>query len=115
MQTLDQNVTVVDPRAAETEFTGEYKDAKTMEDFERVAAQSLERRLRSGEDVPLIEDFPLAPEEETPDFRHLAFTLQLRLIRALEHWRGNTDLTLTALIVRTVKESALARDPFTAV
>jgi hypothetical protein len=71
MQTLDQHVTVIDPRAAEAEFTREYKDASTREDFERVAAQSLERRLRSGEDVPLIEDFPLAPEEETPDFKHL--------------------------------------------
>lgn len=56
-------------------------------------------------DVPIIEDFPLAPEEETPDFRHLTFTLQLRLIRAMEHWRGNVDLTLTALIVRMVKQT----------
>lgn len=82
--------------------------------MERVAAESLERRLKSKEDVPLVEDFPLAPEEETPDFRHLTFTLQLRLIRAMEHWRGNTDLTLTGLIVRAVKEGVLAGDPFTA-
>ncbi|MBF8288008.1 MAG: hypothetical protein HW381_1116, partial [Candidatus Rokubacteria bacterium] len=27
----------------------------------------------------------------------------------VEHWRGNTDLTLTALIVRTVAEGAGAR------
>jgi hypothetical protein len=76
-------------------------------------AAGLERRLKNKEDVPLIEDFPLAPEEETPDFRHLTFTLQLRLIRAMEHWRGNTDLTLTALIMRAVKQGVLAGEPFT--
>jgi hypothetical protein len=75
---------------------------------------SLVRRLNSKEDVSLIEDFPLAPEEETPDFRHLMITLELRLIRAMEHWRGNTDLTLTALIMRAVKEGALAGEPFSA-
>ena len=40
-------------------------------------------------------------------------TLQLRLIRAMEHWRGNTDLTLTALIMRTVQQGVLAGEPFT--
>ncbi len=112
---LDQNVTVIDPRGAEGAFTCEYKDARTKEDFERIAAESLERRLKNKEDIPLIEDLPLAPEEETPDFRHLAFTLQLRLIRAMEHWQGNTDLTLAALIARTVKESVLAGDSFAAI
>ena len=52
----------------------------------------------------MVEDFPLAPEEETPDFQHLANTLQLRFVRAFEHWRGNTHLTLTAIIVRTFGE-----------
>ena len=41
-------------------------------------------------------------------------TLQLRLIRAMEHWRGNTDLTLTAIIMRAVKQGGvLAGEPFT--
>lgn len=114
MKILDQDVTVIDPREAEAAFAWELKDARTKEVAERVIAESVERRLRSKEDVPLIEDFPLAPEEEIPDFRHLAFTLQLRLIRAMEHWRGNTDLTLTALIVRMVKESVPAGGLFTA-
>ena len=111
---LDQNVTVIDPREAEAAFGREFKDVRTKEDAERVAAEGLERGLKSKEDVPLIEDFPLAPEEETPDFRHLMITLQLRLIRAMEHWRGNTDLTLTALIMRAVKQGGvLAGEPFT--
>ena len=67
------------------------------------------RRLDSKEDVPMIEDFPLGPEEETPEFHHLATGLQLRLVRAVEHWRGNTHLTLAAIIVRTVEENARAR------
>ena len=54
----------------------------------------------------MVEDFPLAPEEETPEFRDLAAALQLRLVLAMEHWQGNTDITLAALIVRTVEENA---------
>jgi hypothetical protein len=57
----------------------------------------------------MVEDFPLAPEEETPEFQHLATGLQFRFVRAVEHWRGNTHLTLTAIIVRTVEENAWAR------
>ena len=82
-----------------------------MQDAERAAAEFVERRLRSKEDVPLVEDFPLAPEEETPEFRDLTTSLQLRLVRAVEHWRGNTHLTLTAIIMRTSEENARARGP----
>jgi hypothetical protein len=64
----------------------------------------LERRLESEEDVPLVEDFPLHPEEETPEFLHLATALQLRMIRAVERWNGNTRLTLARLIVRTLEQ-----------
>jgi len=64
-----------------------------------------DRVLKSKEDVPLVEDFPLVPEEETPEFRELAVTLQLCGVRALEHWQGNTHLTLAAIIVRTVKDN----------
>ena len=62
-------------------------------------SESLELRLKSKEEVPMVEDFPLAPEEETPGFQHLATGLQLRLVRAVEHWRGNTHLTLTAIVL----------------
>lgn len=104
MKTLDQGVTVIDPREAEQALAQSYMGVRTMEDAERAAAASLQRRLASKEDVPMVEDFPLAPEEETPDFQHLAITLGLRFARAVEHWRGNTDLTLVALIVRSVEE-----------
>ena len=106
---LDRDVTVIDPRMAEEAFRREFEGVKTQQDAERVAAQSLNRRLESGEDVPLVEDYPLAPEEETPEFQHLATGLQFRFVRAFEHWQGNTHLTLTAIIMRTVQQNMGAR------
>jgi hypothetical protein len=108
MATLDQDVTVIDPRVAEVALKQRFAGVRSLQDAERAAAESLEERIQSKDDVPLVEDFPLAPEEETPDFKHLATTLQFRFVRALEHWRGNTDLTLTAIIVRTVQQSMRA-------
>lgn len=72
MKNLDSDVTVIDPRAAEVELEEAFKGVRSMEDAERAAAERLEKKLKSGKDVPLVEDFPLAPEEETPDFQHLA-------------------------------------------
>jgi hypothetical protein len=58
---------------------------------------------RRKEDVPLVEDFPLAPEEETPEFNDLSMTLQLRTVRAHEHWMGNTNVTLADVIHKLVQ------------
>jgi len=109
--TLDQDVTVIDPREAEATLRRELECIRPGLDAERIAAEFLERRIKSKEDVPMVEDFPLAPEEETPDFQHLANTLQLRFVRAIEHWRGNTHLTLTAIIVRTFEEGTNGERP----
>jgi hypothetical protein len=103
MMILDRNVTVIDSREADAAFKQAFRGVRTQADAERNAAQSLGRKLKSQEDVPMVEDFPLAPETETSEFTNLTLTLQLRLVRAMEHWRGNTDLTLAALILRTVK------------
>lgn len=109
MATLDQDVTVIDPREAEAALRREFKGVRPSQDAERAATEFLERRLKSQEDVPMVEDFPLAPEEETPEFQYLATTLQFRFVRAFEHWRGNTHLTLTAIIIRTAEEGMRAR------
>jgi hypothetical protein len=61
-------------------------------------------------DVPMDKDFPLAPEEETTELRDLETTLQLRVVRALEHWKGNTHLTLAAIIARMVEETMWKRE-----
>ncbi len=104
IKNLDRDVTVIDWREVEKAVRREFKDVRMQRDAERVAREFVERKLASGEDVPMVEDLPLTPEEETPDFRGLAITLQLRGIRALEHWWGNTHLTLSAIIVRMIKE-----------
>ncbi len=106
MKTLDKDVVVIDPRTAEAAFSRDFSGARTMQDFNRVAEEIIQRKLKDGKDVPMVEDFPLAPEEETPEFRDLAITLQLRGIRALEHWNGNTHLTLAAIIMRSMKQGA---------
>jgi hypothetical protein len=108
MKTIDRDVTVIDLRQTEATCTQEFKDLRGIKDPELAMAEFIKRKLASGEDVPMVEDFPLAPEEETPEFRDLAVTLQLRAIRAFEHWQGNTHLTLTAIIVRTVEQGAQA-------
>jgi hypothetical protein len=54
-----------------------------------------------------VEDFPLAPEEETTDFQHLTMTLMLRHLRASEHWTGNTQVRLRDIIYRLVEQGVL--------
>jgi hypothetical protein len=111
MKKLDRDVTVVDPREGEAEHARDFADVRTMDDTERAAKESLDRRIKSKKDVPMVEDFPLAPEEETPEFRDLATTLQLHVVRAFEHWNGNTHLTLAAIIVRMVEAGMRKGEP----
>jgi hypothetical protein len=66
---------VIDPRDGEAEHARDFAGAHTMADFEHAANESLDRRIKSKKDVPMVEDFPLAPEEETPEFRDLEATL----------------------------------------
>jgi hypothetical protein len=103
---LDANVTRVDPKDAEEAFERAMAGTRTPEEKQRaLATMAAERRRR---DVPLVEDFPLCPEEETPDLRDLKMTLQLRSMRAYEHWRGNTHLTLADVICGLVEQGKLA-------
>jgi hypothetical protein len=103
---LDQNVTVIDPRVTEERMERYLAGAKTQEEKQLALDRYHEDRRRERRDVPLVEDFPLAPEEETPDFMHLAMTLRLRGIRAYEHWNGNTNLTLQDIIYRLAEQGA---------
>ena len=57
--------------------------AKTQEEKRRAFEQYDEDKRRERRDIPLAEDFPLAPEEETPEVMDLAMTLRLRSLRAL--------------------------------
>lgn len=103
-KTLDHDVTVIDPRSVEVAFRREFEDLHKMYDAQGAVTAFMERRLKGKEDVPTVEDFPLTPEEETPEFQNLTIALQSRMVRALEHWQGNTHLTLAAIIVRILDE-----------
>ena len=77
---LDINVIRIDPKNAEDAFGRAMSGTRTRE--ERARAFSAYVQERRGRDVPLVEDFPLHPEEETADFRDLRMVLQLRTIFA---------------------------------
>lgn len=98
---LDQNVTIKDPSKAEEAFEQAMAGARTQ--AEKVAAFERYTQERRKQDVPLVEDFPLAPKEETPEFRDLTMTLRLRQGRAAEHWKGN-HITLADYIHRMVEQ-----------
>jgi hypothetical protein len=99
---LDHNVTKIDP--AEAEATIEAAMAKGRTPEEKLRAYMAHAEERRTKDVPLVEDFPLAPEEETEDFQHLAATLRFRSIRCFEHWKGNTHITLADVIHLVVEK-----------
>lgn len=61
MKTLDRDVTVIDPREPEEALMGEFKHVRTIQDAEQAIAESVERRLISGKDVPLVRGFPFGP------------------------------------------------------
>lgn len=103
---LDQNVTTIDPRVAEERMDQYLSGAKTQDEKRRALERYYEDRRRDRRDVPLVEDFPLAPEEETPDFMHLTMTLRLRGIRAYEHWNGSTQVTLRDIIYKLAEKGA---------
>jgi hypothetical protein len=101
---LDRDVTVIDPMQIERRLDELLAGARTQRERDEALARFDEERRT--QDIPLVEDFPLAPEEERPDFFHLRMTLQLRLMRAFEHWNGNTHLTLTDIIERCARQVA---------
>jgi hypothetical protein len=101
---LDRDVTLIDPVQVERRLDELLAGARTRrERTDALARFNEERRAR---DIPLIEDFPLAREEERPDFFHLRMTLQFRLMRAFEHWNGNTHQTLADIIERYARQVA---------
>jgi hypothetical protein len=104
---LDRDVVRVDP--------DDRDDADEDEEIRRAVAgredklQALEeflstrRRPSSRHDVPLVEDFPLYPEEESDDLRDLRTLLDLRFMRALRRWQGE-DVTLRDVIEELVQD-----------
>ena len=100
---LDANVVRVNPKDAEDALVQAMAGTRTQE--EKLAAFWAHMETVRRKDVPLVEDFPLIPEEETPEFQDLTLTLRFRTIRAFEHWQGNTGITLADVIQRVVKQT----------
>ena len=103
---LDANVTVIDPSKTEAEFEQAMAGARTPREKRRAFEAHAE--ASRSKDVPMVGDFPLAPEEETPDYRDLAITLRFRSLRAYEHWRGNVHLKLADIIEQVVGNGVAA-------
>lgn len=95
---LDRNVTVVHPSEIEEELLRDIEPDMPLEERRRIGMRNMMAVASRLNDVPPVEDFPLRPEEETPDFRDLSLTLRLRSVRAMEHWLGNTHVTLQDVI-----------------
>lgn len=98
---LDRDVTIIDPEVGLRELDAALATGRTR--AEKVAAFERYHAEKRKHDVPEVEDFPLAMEEETPTFAHLTNTLRFRSLRAFEHWKGR-KITLAQLI-----EEILAR------
>jgi hypothetical protein len=100
---LDRNVTVIDPelglRELEEALASGHTRAEKLAAVERLHAEERKR------DVPEVEDFPLAMEEETPTFAHLSNMLRFRSLRAFEHWKGR-KVTLAQLIEEVLMRRA---------
>jgi hypothetical protein len=90
---LDRDVVVVDPREAELVIERMVQETPNK-------AEALQRFIQGdflGEDLPMVEDLPLYPEEEAPDFQEFGTVLALRAARAMEHWYGHTGVTVGSL------------------
>ena len=101
---LDANVVRIDPQDAEDAIKAAVAGARTQEEKQRAAFACVEKLRKT--DIPLVEDLPLHPDEETPDFRDLTMTIRFRSIRAFHHWKGN-KLTLGDVIDQVVKNGTL--------
>jgi hypothetical protein len=100
---LDRNVTIVDPAERLRKLDALLDRAATR--AERLAIYERNMVEERGRDVPEVEDYPLARDGEEGEFIHLANSLQLRMVRAVERWFGKPT-TISGVIYRI-----FGRDP----
>lgn len=98
MKSLDEDVTLIDPAKNEERLR---KDIQRLKEagVADIMGAIMQRDLESNEDVPAVEDFPADPDDGK-DFPHLRSALTFRRLRAMEHWRGNTHMTLVRVIMQ---------------
>jgi hypothetical protein len=96
---LDRDVTVIDCEANDAEFERATAGASNIEEYLRLAEEH--RATRERQDVPMVEDFPMHPEDESDEMSDLANVLNFRFVRAGRRWRGE-DVTLRQVIEEAV-------------
>lgn len=101
---LDQNVTVIRPEELERAMEAALASATTPADKRRALEEF--HASRANEDVPLVEDFPLHPEEETEDMSDVKNVLNFRFLRAGRRWKGE-EVTLRQVIEEAVAAHGL--------
>ena len=95
---LDRNVIIIDPAESMRRLDALLDKAATAE--ERMAVYERHAAGQRVLDVPEVEDFPLAMEEDSEELVHLTTALRLRMVRAVERWFGKPT-TISGIISRT--------------
>lgn len=96
---LDRDVTVIDWEANADELDRATAGATSPEEYLRLATEH--RATRRLQDVPMVEDFPMHPEDENDQMTDLANVLNFRFVRAARRWNGE-DVTLQQVIEEAV-------------
>lgn len=96
---LDRDVTVIDWEKNADELERATASATSPESYLRLAAEH--QATRERQDVPMVEDFPLHPEDENDEMGDLANVLNFRFVRAGRRWHGE-DVTLRQVIEEAV-------------
>lgn len=95
---LDCNVSVIDPAERMRKLDALLDKAATV--TERMAVYERDAAEQRVCDVPEVEDFQLAMEEDNEELVHLTTALRLRMVRAVERWFGKPT-TISGIIYRT--------------
>jgi hypothetical protein len=106
---LDHDATIIDPEAVARAIEAAVDKAGARGDPGK--ALEVMQAFDRLHDVPMVEDFPLYPEEETWDYADLAATLHLRSVRAARHWEGQTDVSLADIIREAARAMSRDRGP----
>lgn len=103
---LDRDVVKIEPKEDEVEIAEAKRAIEGREDKLQALEEfyAAKRHTRPRTDIPLVEDFPLWPEEETADLHDLRMFLDFRFTRALRRWKGE-DVTLREVIEESVHDA----------
>lgn len=105
---LDRQVTRIDPEVYARQMQEALASAPRQE--EKLPAIERQQAERFTLDVPEVEEFPVARDDEDGRFTHLGNTLRLRGLRAVYHWAGRAA-TLAEIVQDLVTRKAAGFSP----